>query len=270
MTHPRTADLHQAELLWPVVDTARLFASRAAYDQFVADGRWRVRITQTGGAAVLDRWRHHLSLIAIRGVWAPHAQIPVFVRDALEVGRQVGLDRALSPLVSRDLLCTYERAGMHALEEIVAFRARPEDIRTVEFPEGLEVHRATVDDVAGVIEVDMHSFFPFWRYGSFEIVEALRDGRVVVARSGQGIVGYSILTMSRGIAMLARVAVLPSHRGHGVGMALVSDASRYAERANAVEVTLCTQATNAEARALYTNAGFTEVVEPYVLAVTEG
>ncbi len=50
----------------------------------------------------------------------------------------------------------------------------------------------------------------------------------------------------------------------------MSDAARYAERSAAVEVTLCTQATNTEARALYRRAGFTEVLEPYVLAVTEG
>jgi ribosomal-protein-alanine N-acetyltransferase len=270
VSKPRTADLHQAELLWPVVDAARLFGSKAAYQQFVADGRWRIRITAAGGAAVLDRWRHTMPVIAIRGAWAPSAQIPVFVRDALDVGRQMGMDSVLSPLISRDLLPDYEKAGMHVLEEIVAFRSRPEDVACVPFSDQLEVRRATPADAPGIIEVDRHSFFPFWRYGEFEIDEALRDGRVVVVDESETTVGYSILTMSRGIAMLARVAVLPTHRGQGIGKALVSDAARYAERASAVEVTLCTQAANAEARALYCNAGFTEVTEPYVLAVTEG
>jgi ribosomal protein S18 acetylase RimI-like enzyme len=269
VTHPRTAELHQAELLWPVVDTARLFASRAAYSQFIAEGRWRIRITESGSAAVLDRWRQHLPVLAIRGVWAPATQIPLFVRDALEVGRQLCLEQVLSPLISRDLLPGYEAAGMRVLEEIVAFRARPEDIATREFPDDVEVRRANPADAAGIVEVDRHSFFPFWRYGEFEIDEALRDGRVVVVGFSDTVVGYSILTMSRGIAMLARVAVLPGLRGRGIGGALVSDAARYAEKSAAVEVTLCTQATNQEARALYRNAGLTEVVEPYVLAVTD-
>jgi ribosomal-protein-alanine N-acetyltransferase len=270
MHRPRTADLHQAELLWPVVDTARLFPSRAAYEQFVAEGRWRIRITEGGGAAVLDRWRHTMPVLAIRGAWAPAAQIPLFVSDALEVGRQMGMDQVLSPLVSREILPAYEKAGMRVLEEIVAFRAHPGDIRGVVFDEQLEVRRADPTDAAAIMEVDRHSFFPFWRYGEFEVDEALRDGRVIVVRDAGTTVGYSILTMSRGIAMLARVAVLPSHRGRGIGAGLVSDAARYSERARAVEVTLCTQATNAEARGLYRNAGLTEVTEPYVLAVTEG
>ena len=270
MNRPRTADLHQAELLWPVVDTARLFASRGAYEQFVAEGRWRVRITEGGSAAILDQWRHTLPVLAIRGVWATSAQIPVFVRDALDVGRQMGMDRVLSPLVSRDILPDYEKAGMQVLEEIVAFRARPGDIRHAGFAEAFEVRRADPSDAPGIIEVDRHSFFPFWRYGEFEIDEALRDGRVVVVGDAGATVGYSILTMSRGVAMLARVAVLPTHRGRGIAKALVSDAARYAERSSAVEVTLCTQATNEEARGLYRGAGLTEVTEPYVLAVTEG
>ncbi len=266
---PQTADLRQAELLWPVVDTARLFASRAAYEQFVAEGRWRVRVTDAGGAAVLDRWRATLPILAIRGVWAPAAQVPAFVRDAVDVGAQLGLTQLLSPLISRDLLPPYEQAGMRVLEEIVAFRARPTDIVEVSLGEAFDVRRATHEDVNGIIEVDRHSFFPFWRYGEHEIDEALRDGRVVVARLDEIVVGYSIVTMSRGIAMLSRVAVLPTARGRGIGSALVSDAARYAERGAAVEITLCTQATNEEARGLYRRTGFTEVVEPYVLAVTD-
>jgi [ribosomal protein S18]-alanine N-acetyltransferase len=267
---PRTADLHQAELLWPVVDTARLFASRAAYEQFVAEGRWRVRITEGGSAAVLDRWRHNMPILAVRGVWAPTAEIPVFVSDALDLGRQMGLDRVLSPLVSRDLLPAYEKAGMYVLEEIVAFRARPGDIHHAGLAEEFGVRRADPSDVPGIIDVDRHSFFPFWRYGEFEIDEALRDGRVVVVCDQQDLVAYSILTMSRGVAMLARIAVLPRYRGRGIAKALLSDVARYAERSSAVEVTLCTQATNAEACGLYRRAGLTEVTEPYVLAVTEG
>lgn len=269
MNGPGPADEYQSRLLWPVVDTARLFGSRRAFERFCAEGRWRVRVNGGGGAAILDRWRKHVPVLGVRGMWAPTAQIPDFVRDAVEVARSLGLEQVVSPLVSRQLLPPYEKARMRVLEEIIAFRARSTDVRSSAIPSNLLMRPAGAADVDAIVSLDADSFSQFWRYGEHEIDEALSEARVTAVQTDERIAGYSVVTANRGIAMLARIAVHPAFRGRGIGSALVSDAARYAERVGATTVTLCTQATNAEARSLYAKAGFAEVREPYVLAVTE-
>lgn len=266
---PRAATDAEAARVWPAVQAARIFDRIERYEQFRAAGPWRVRVTPAGEASLLEPWRTHLDVLAIRGLWCSERRVAAFVDDAVALAAAHGYRRVLSPLLPQVLLRPYQRAGMRAIEPVVALQGSPATQTKALVPTGVELRRALERDVEAILAVDASGFAEFWRYGPAEITRSVTEDRLVVAEESGRLIGYTLSTLSRGVVTLARLVVAPDARRRGVARALLADVAGYAERAGASQIALCTQVENEASRALYAAAGYTELPDPYAFAIAE-
>jgi ribosomal-protein-alanine N-acetyltransferase len=259
----RVADDREAGALWPAVKAAHVFEDRAEYDAFREGGPWRILSGGSGVAAVVERWRDHLDILAIRGLWARQQDVSEVVRGVMRVADEQGFGRVLSPLVTEQASIGYRDAGCVTSQTIVVLRARARDLEVIagrrDPPLGVEVGLWRPDDIPRLAQLDAECFDSFWRYESDKIAKRLKGGRVGVARSGEGLIGYTHATIHRGAGTIGRLAVAPGHRRRGVGAALLADVVEYCVRSGASEVSLCTQEENVASRTLYASAGLPEM-----------
>jgi ribosomal-protein-alanine N-acetyltransferase len=232
---------------------------------------WRVRVSDTGDALVVARWREHLDLLAIRGLWSAPHRLGELLDDARAVARAQGFARVLSPLVTGDAREAYLRLGMTEVEGIVALQGHAADVAAGPVPDGARVRAACAADMAALLLVDAQCFGEFWRYGTVELAECFATERIALAETDDGaeVIGYSTCALHGATATLGRLAVAPGHRRRGVGAALLGDAAVWAVRHGAFAFTLCTQEDNAASRSLYAAAGLHELPERYSLAACD-
>jgi ribosomal protein S18 acetylase RimI-like enzyme len=89
------------------------------------------------------------------------------------------------------------------------------------------------------------------------------SGEVTVLFAGEGPDGFAELRFRPSLytgaldAYLEELYVVPEHRGHGLGRALLEAVMAHAKEHGAVHIDLNTSETDVAARALYESAGFT-------------
>jgi [ribosomal protein S18]-alanine N-acetyltransferase len=257
--HPASAD--EAEAVWPAVNAAHLFDSHARFHRFRAEAPWRVQVTGRGEAVVLEEWRTHLDVLAMRGLWCSGDRVPHVVQEIARVAADQGYGRLLSPLVAADVAPVYERAGFSVHGSIVALRLDrgawdPEEPRPA--PD-VRLRQALADDLPALVRIDAECFDDFWRYDADRLARYLVEDRLVVAAGAEGPIGYTLATVVRGSGTLGRLAVTPSARGRGTGEALLREALAYLLRTGVGTVSLCTQEDNYASRTLYGKVGLTEL-----------
>ena len=239
-------------------------------DVYRVQGPWRVRVAGRGEAALLGDWRLHLDVLAMRGVWCPERHVPAFADDALELAREHGFGRLLSPLLPADLLGGYRRVGMRDLEPIVAIQGIPDRIGALGPPPSVLLREAVRADAEEVSRLDAVCFEEFWRYEADELSQLLSRERCILAETAEGeLIGYTLATVSRGAAVLSRLCTEPRMRRKGIGTALLSDVGVWCRQTGASTIALCTQEENLASRALYASAGLVEVDERYGFAIRE-
>lgn len=227
-----------------------------------------IRVTDGGGAVVMDRWREDPDLLAIEGLWAPRGHTAELVRDVIRLAGEWGHAGTLSPLLTDAEALPYLDAGMRPHARLVAF-TRPLDRVPAMPATQAESRRATEEDLEAILAVDAACFGEFWRYGRREVARALAGDRVTVCvGAGLEVAGYLVVTLRGVSATISRVAVAPQARRAGIGSVLIADALRWASDARALGVSLCTQEENSASRALYGAMGFSEVADRYSLLVT--
>ena len=267
---PRAATAEECRAIWPAVDADHLLDGPEELCDYHADGPWRVRVAGRGEACLLGAWRLHLDVLAMRGVWCAERHVGAFANDAVEMAREHGFGRVLSPLLPADLLGGYRRAGMRDLEPIVAIQGTPDRLRPAEPPVGVSVRVATHDDLEALAALDADCFDPFWRYEADELAELMRRERCALAQTAGGeLIGYTLATVSRGAAVLSRLCTAPAARRRGIGSTLLSDVGAWARHSEATTIALCTQDANVASRALYASSGLVERDERYGLAMRE-
>jgi len=256
-----SASAEEADTLWPAIDAAHLFDTYEQYLRFRSDAPWRVQVTAAGEAAVLEQWRSHLDVLAIRGLWCAGDRVAGLVAQLARLAADQGYGRVLSPLVAEEIAPLYERAGMEVRDRIVSLRFDRQDQRAGECQPvpGLILRRALEEDLGDLVRLDAECFDEFWRYDAGHLARSIAEDRVTVAEAGDGIIGYTLATVVRGHGTLGRLAVRPSARRRGVGEMLVRDALAYLVRTGTGAVSLCTQEDNAASRALYRAVGMTEL-----------
>jgi ribosomal-protein-alanine N-acetyltransferase len=216
---------------------------------------WRVQLTPPGDIVVVRRWRAHLPVLAIEGMWAPEARMGAILEGLVRVALELGLERLLSPLVDLEQREPYLAAGFEPHTEIVGMRL----VRLAErsLPSGRGVPRAgSPGDLETVLAIDEGSFDDFWRYDAGLLERYLRTDRLSVAESPDGPLGYSLSVIQQGEGVLGRIAVVPEARRCGVGDRLLADVLTHMARNGASAVSLCTQSDNEASRRLYASAGF--------------
>ena len=123
------------------------------------------------------------------------------------------------------------------------------------------VYRAFgVDDWVGVRQVERTCYRDEgWSDDFLRMAPELFGALSVVARTGDEVVGYCIAGRCESPhdrVWILGVAVLPSHRGEGIGRALVAESLARIRTTVAREVRLTVDAGNARARRLYEGLGF--------------
>jgi len=115
----------------------------------------------------------------------------------------------------------------------------------------------TLDDIDAVQEVERSSFPVPWPANAFrhELTQN-RNARYVVARSGDGIVGYAGLWLMVDEAHITTFAVHPDHRRLRIGERLLQRLFEIAVAMSAEWLTLEVRASNLPAQRLYEKYGF--------------
>lgn len=255
----RPAGAGDLNAVWVAVKALRLFESREALEASWCGAPWRVQVSEAGDAAVVELWRRHLSLLAIKGLWCAERDMPGILTDLLSLAHTQGFDDLLSPLVPEALLAPYETAGMRVAHRGVTMRTKGPKPHEDALAPGVALRLAGEADLAGILAVDEASFVPFWRYDTPSLVTLLGTHRAVVATSAEEVIGYTLCTVDRDEGVLGRLAVVPRERGRGIGAALLDDALGYLTRAGVRGVTLYTQEENRISRALYESRGFRQM-----------
>lgn len=255
----RTADGRDLSAVWAAVRAAHLFSTRDEFESAWAEAPWRVQVSEAGDAAVLGRWRQHLGVLAVRGLWCAERDMPAILRDLVSVARSQGFTGVLSPLVPEALAEPYAAAGMTVVHRGITLRLDRPAGHVSDSVAGVALRLAGPADAGAVLKVDAACFDDFWRFDAAMLGRYLVAERAAVATRGGSVIGYTLCTVSRGEGMLGRLAVVPGERQRGVGLLLLGDAVSYMARAGARAVTLYTQEENVPSRALYARAGFREL-----------
>lgn len=260
----------EAAALWPTVAGSHLFDTAKEYEAFRARFPWAVLVTQRGEAALLARWRAHLGILAVRGLWCARREVGPLLGEVSEVAAERGFDRVLSPVVTEQEAAPYERAGLERVQTLVSWRApgapRPDRPAT---PEGTVLRTPSADELDALLALDAACFDEFWRSDAEHMLRHSAAGRIGVAARGGELLGYTQCTVRGASATLGRLAVAPGGRGAGLGAALLADAMAWAAGRGASHVSLCMQERNEQAHRLYSRAGFRELPGRLVLLMTK-
>jgi len=119
-------------------------------------------------------------------------------------------------------------------------------------------------DLPSVHSLDNTAFGPLWRISLDTLTSAYQQACVATVGVSNGeTIGYQISTSGPMGGHLARLAVLPSHQGNGIGSALVKDVLEQFERRGVIRVTVNTQRDNFSSLTVYEKAGFRPTSEIY-------
>ncbi|MCC6616993.1 MAG: GNAT family N-acetyltransferase [Anaerolineae bacterium] len=150
----------------------------------------------------------------------------------------------------------FEPFGFHRFDEVITMRRSSREIPNITSNE-FQVRPLQPNELAAVIDVDQAAFAAPWKMSGDEIRQAASMAASVTVATQDGlIIGYQLSTLYFDGAHLARLAVLPSFQGHGVGTVLLHDLLlRFAQR-GVYAFTVNTQETNIQSQRLYHHFAF--------------
>lgn len=118
---------------------------------------------------------------------------------------------------------------------------------------------ARPDDVAAIVAIEVASFSDPWSASSFlALIGETRVDFRVAERTGT-VLGYVLLWRAADESELANLAVARTHRGAGVGSALLDEVLARAGESGVRSTYLEVRESNTAARALYASRGFREM-----------
>lgn len=98
-----------------------------------------------------------------------------------------------------------------------------------------------------------------WSRAQVEAELAGPTRRVLVAESGDGVIGYAAMALAGDVADLTRIAVAVADRRRGTASDLLQALQEFARQAGAERVLLEVAESNRDARAFYVSHGYGEV-----------
>jgi len=150
----------------------------------------------------------------------------------------------------------FETFGFRRFDEVITMRRASRDIPDAT-AHAFQVRPLLPNELATIIDVDQAAFTSPWHMSADEIRQAARmAASVTVATDDSRVVGYQLSTLYFDGAHLARLAVLPTFQGQGVGKTLLHDlVLRFAQR-GVYAFTVNTQETNIQSQRLYSHFAF--------------
>jgi len=157
-----------------------------------------------------------------------------------------------------------EQNSFEQIQEIISLVwDRPKPIHRNPWP-AAAIRTMKETDLQSVHALDVEAFSSLWRISLDTLTSAYQQACVATVVESEGdLIGYQISTAGPMGGHLARLAVLPSHQGNGIGSALVHDVLDKFERRGAVRVTVNTQRDNLSSLTVYEKAGFRPTNEIY-------
>ena len=157
-----------------------------------------------------------------------------------------------------------EGCGFDQTQEIVSLSWEPaKDNHIFQYPQ-VPIRPMKDSDLLAVHELDTNAFGFLWRISLETLKNAYQQACVAsVVEIDHIIVGYQISTSGPIGGHLARLAVLPTYQGKGIGSALVHEVQTQFKHRNALKVTVNTQHDNFNSLYLYKKAGFKTTGEIY-------
>jgi ribosomal protein S18 acetylase RimI-like enzyme len=151
--------------------------------------------------------------------------------------------------------------GFHYAEEIVTLRRNGSDVLPP-LRDDINIRPAYWNDVPMVVDIDHTAFGPLWQMGSRSLRQASRMAASFTLAEFRGeVVGYQLSTQHADGGHLARLAVIPSAQGYGIGGALLGVTLRQFARRNITTVSVNTQETNVQSQRLYERYGFSRTMQ---------
>ncbi|WP_442937700.1 ribosomal protein S18-alanine N-acetyltransferase [Nonomuraea sp. SBT364] len=126
----------------------------------------------------------------------------------------------------------------------------------------MKLRQMTEADLPAVMAIERATFpHDAWSEGMMrgELADQPRTRHYVVALVGEEIVAYAGLAVAADQADVQTIAVLGTHRGTGIGGAMLSALLQEAGRRGAREIFLEVREDNPVARGVYTHFGFEEI-----------
>jgi ribosomal protein S18 acetylase RimI-like enzyme len=157
-----------------------------------------------------------------------------------------------------------EQNGFEQIQEIISLVWDRAKLASMNSMPTAVIRTMKETDLKSVHALDINAFGPLWRISLDTLTSAYQQACVAtVVESGGELIGYQISTSGPMGGHLARLAVLPSHQGNGIGTALVHDVLNKFEDRGAVRVTVNTQRDNISSLTVYEKAGFQPTSEIY-------
>jgi ribosomal-protein-alanine N-acetyltransferase len=124
---------------------------------------------------------------------------------------------------------------------------------------GVVIRPMTLEDLDGVMAVELESFLTPWSRSAFEDeLTKNRLARYIIAADDVDVIGYAGTWLVINEAHVTNVAVSSRRRGEGVGRRLMEHLMDLARDAGMESMTLEVRVSNAAARHLYKQMGFVE------------
>lgn len=123
----------------------------------------------------------------------------------------------------------------------------------------MEIVPMTQGHLPQVLLIESASFADPWSPAAFLAELGSPIARYFVAMEGETVLGYGGMQRVLDESYVTNIAVLPHHRGQGVGRALLAALIGAAKVGDGALITLEVRPSNAPALALYESLGFLEV-----------
>jgi ribosomal-protein-alanine N-acetyltransferase len=201
-------------------------------------------------------WLRLFAVVADASPAAVWDQLWPPARDEL-VRRGVRTAAALSAEPWFGPICA--RAGFRETHGVIVLERPRGPLADGPRPSIAPIREANPGDYETVYTTDLAAFTPPWQMSAAVISQAVALADLITVAEIEGqIVGYQLSTPSHQGAHLARLAVVPSWQGHGIGRSLVRHLiETYNRRRHVDLLTVNTQDTNAASLAVYEGLGFT-------------
>jgi ribosomal-protein-alanine N-acetyltransferase len=160
--------------------------------------------------------------------------------------------------------------GFQTLDHIVLMELNTQTANLPAAPAGCVIRPMLPDDLPRVADLDAAAFEPLWRNSLEALASALKQASYAsVAEASSGLLGYQLSTGGVFGTHLARLAVVPTARGHGLGGALIKDLVAHIPVEREPRLTVNTQSSNAASHALYSRLGFRRTGERFPVYLFE-
>lgn len=237
-----------------------------------------------GGRIRVGPWHGDDRVAYLAPVGDGPAPGPSDVRHTLERLTRSGYAEAVTAAIGPLEAHGFVLAGFEVHERL---HLLARDLRDLPESPAAALRRARRRDRPRVLAIDGAAFSPFWRLDDAGLEEALSatpssrfrvaldpdadaapsngdndadagpDGETgETGETGDAIVGYAICGRAGRRGFVQRLAVDPTHHGHGLGQALLLDGLGWLRRRGVDRVVVNTQEANGPALALYERLGF--------------